>query len=180
MHLRGLRKRLAAAPPETISGELREVEGLLASNVEETRRLVWALREDDVDLEAALRRLVQRLAGGRPVEARVAVSGRERPLPPPVRHELLRIAQEALTNALDHAAAAHITVDLCYEGEAVTLAVHDDGRGFDVPSAPGAEDGHFGLAGMRERAAALGAFTLDSNPGAGTKVQVAVKMASHG
>jgi signal transduction histidine kinase len=175
MHLRGLRKRLASSPAETLAGDLKEVEGLLVSNVEETRRLVWDLRDDDPRLETALRRLVQRLAGGRAVEARVVVSGAERSVAPPVRHELIRIASEAVTNALDHAGAAHITVDLSYDGEGVRLTVSDDGRGFEPGQAPGAERGHFGLAGMRERAAALGAFTLDSHPGVGTRVQVEVK-----
>jgi signal transduction histidine kinase len=54
----------------------------------------------------------------------------------------------------------------------LSLIVRDDGRGFDPGHAPGTAAGHFGLTGMRERAAGLGAFTLDSQPGGGTRIEV--------
>jgi signal transduction histidine kinase len=107
---------------------------------------------------------------------RLAVEGAAAPLPRHVSRELLRIAQEALSNAVHHASARHIDVRLCYDEGSVKLSVSDDGRGFDASASPGAAAGHFGLVGMRERAASIGAFAVESQPGKGTKVEVTVNM----
>ena len=104
----------------------------------------------------------------------MAVEGAEVPLPPHVHRELLRIASEAMANARKHAQPRHIDVRLCYEVDRVTLSVRDDGRGFDPERAPGSEDGRFGLLGMRERAAGIGALVIESRPGQGTKIEVTV------
>jgi signal transduction histidine kinase len=98
-----------------------------------------------------------------------------RPLPPDLAGHLLRIGQEALTNAVRHAAARQVAIDLTYDPAAVGLRVRDDGHGFD-PAAPApAAGGGLGLPGMRERVAGLGGtLTLTSAPGAGTEVRVQV------
>jgi signal transduction histidine kinase len=91
-----------------------------------------------------------------------------------VQDQLFRIAQEAVANSVKHAEARHLDVTLSFEPEQVRLRVRDDGRGFDPARAPGAGDGHFGLVGMRERARALGPLVIDSQPGAGTAVEITV------
>jgi signal transduction histidine kinase len=181
--MKGLRKRFARAQPPPageVAGELKEIEGLIAANIEETRQYVWDLREQTGTAGAlgpALTQLVGRAAEATPgIAVRVQVEGTAVPLDRHVSRELLRIAQEALSNALHHAAARHIDVRLCYDHECVKLTVSDDGRGFDPGAAPGAGAGHFGLVGMRERASSIGAFAVDSQPGKGTKVEVTVTM----
>jgi signal transduction histidine kinase len=93
-------------------------------------------------------------------------------LPQDLEQHLLRIAQEAVTNALKHAAAGKIWIKLTTEGRKISLRIVDNGRGFeqkDVFSSLG----HFGLLGIRERAERLGGeMRLASRPGEGTEVEV--------
>jgi signal transduction histidine kinase len=98
----------------------------------------------------------------------------ERRLPPDTEQGLFRIAQEALTNALKHAAPRRIDIalDLC-DGTA-RLTVRDDGIGFD-PTSSQATSKRLGLTSMRERAEALGGdLHVESTPAAGTTVDVQV------
>ena len=86
-----------------------------------------------------------------------------------------RIVQEAVTNALRHAQARQVTVQVRLEDAGLRIAVRDDGCGFvaDETLDRAAADGHLGLVGIRERTRALGgAFHLSSAPGAGTEVRV--------
>lgn len=100
-----------------------------------------------------------------------SVEGIPRPLRSTTQNHLLRIAREALTNALRHGKPSHIRCLLSYTHEGVTLEAEDNGNGFDSSKAPPA--GHFGLTGMRERANKIQAqFSLISNPGSGTKIRV--------
>jgi signal transduction histidine kinase len=84
------------------------------------------------------------------VRVKLTVGGDQRPLPPAVDLAAYRILQESLTNVLRHAEASEVTLYLRYEADALVIGVVDDGRGGSPP-----EDGH-GLAGMRERAEAVG------------------------
>jgi signal transduction histidine kinase len=107
------------------------------------------------------------------VETEVVVEGPERPLPDEVEHNLLRIGQEAVTNALKHAAATKIHIRLTRESRGVSLRIEDNGRGFDQSDAFSPLTGHFGVLGMRERAERLGgSMRLTSSPGQGTTVEV--------
>ena len=92
--------------------------------------------------------------------------------------ELLRIGQEAVTNAVRHAGAARIDVQLIYESTRMFLQVADDGRGFEpLPGARGPE-GHFGIRGMHERAGQIGAaLLLESTPSGGTRISVEAPLA---
>jgi signal transduction histidine kinase/ligand-binding sensor domain-containing protein len=179
MRLRAMRKLFGGAvarPTDAaIAGEITEIEEVVTTNIEDTRRLLWDLRGENrgpVDLGAALARLAQKLGGARGVDVRPIVEGTPSPLPQHVSRELLLITQEAITNALEHAAPSKIDVCLHYQPGEVSLTITDDGQGFD-PAAP-AEAGHFGLQGMRERAAGLGTFSLESRPGGGTRIAVRV------
>jgi ligand-binding sensor domain-containing protein/signal transduction histidine kinase len=180
MQIYALRKRLGPTapvrPPETIARELEAIEQVVAAGLQETRRYVWNLREQasGEGLPARLSQLLARLFDGRSVEHRLAVEGEPSALPESVEVELLRIVQEAVTNALKHADARHIEVRLCYELEGVKLSVRDDGRGFEPEQVAGARAGHFGLVGMRERAARLGQLSITSAPGRGTTVALAL------
>jgi signal transduction histidine kinase len=87
----------------------------------------------------------------------------------------LRIAAEAIANALKHAQAGRVAIALGYDAGAVRLEVADDGAGFIIEQAPGHTAGHFGLIGMRERTRKMGgAFELESTPGRGTRLEIRV------
>jgi signal transduction histidine kinase len=152
----------------------------LNSGADEVRRSVWELRTPSLDaggLEGALDEIGQQLArcSARPIEVQTLVAGTLRPFSTVMENHLLRIGQEALTNAVRHGQASHVSIELRYEPEAFVLAVVDDGRGFDTQKAP--PEGHFGLAGMRERADAIGGqLAVRSAPGRGTRVAVTVPL----
>jgi signal transduction histidine kinase len=207
MHLRGLRKRFApdvpAAPAATIASEIKTIEELVSTNIEETRGLVSDLRQDRADgdddqtadpadgsanggleLGPALGDLVQRVGplspnghdAGPATSVHMVVEGDPVLVPRHVQRELLRITHEALTNALKHAGASRVEVRLSHAPNTLGLSVSDDGQGFDPAGVAGVQNGHFGLTGMRERAALLGQFRLDSQPGRGTRVNVTVNL----
>jgi signal transduction histidine kinase len=142
----------------------------------EAHRSVWDLRStvlDRADLPSALAATARLVAVSCSTPVDTAVRGAPRPLPASVENNLLRIGQEAITNAARHARAHAIVAELCFEPGRVRLAVRDDGAGFDVDSTDYAGHGHFGLIGMRERAKRIGGrLTIESAPGAGSTVTV--------
>ena len=142
----------------------------------EARRSVMDLRAsllEGQNLGAALAAAAKALTAGTGVETEVAVDGPEGPLPDEVEHNLLRIGQEAVTNALKHAAATRIHIRLSREAHGVSLRIVDNGRGFDQSDVFSSLTGHFGVLGMRERAERLGGeMRLTSSPGEGTEVEV--------
>jgi signal transduction histidine kinase len=92
-----------------------------------------------------------------------------------VDEHLLRIGQEAMTNAVRHGGAATLSAELRYSEDAVSLVVRDDGKGFDTSVATVADGVHWGLRTMRERAEQVGgALRLTSAEGQGTVVEVTV------
>jgi signal transduction histidine kinase len=102
--------------------------------------------------------------------------GNERRLPLEIESNLLRIIQECVANTVRHARATLVQVELEYSPELLTVTVTDDGAGFDTDAAPGAEEGHYGLTGMRERSARISAdFQLTSGTG-GTRILVRVPL----
>lgn len=141
----------------------------------EARRSVWDLRSKVLEkdgLSAALRAITETSGPAGPV-IDVSVQGNEQPLSAGVDFHLLRIAQEASTNAIKHGTATQIRIELEYLPEITRLTISDDGRGFDPAASPPVPCPHFGLLGMRERAAKIGAtLTLDSSPGNGCVVTI--------
>jgi signal transduction histidine kinase len=172
--------RALVSHPEIARRQLALAIDQVTAGADEVRRCVWALRTPSLEtggLAGALDEIGQQLArcGTRPIEVRASVSGRPRPFATSTENHLLRIGQEALTNAVRHGQAAHVGIELRYERDAFVLSVEDDGRGFDAQRP--VLDGHFGLAGMRERADAMGAhLDLRSVPGRGTRVEITVPL----
>jgi signal transduction histidine kinase len=104
------------------------------------------------------------------------VEGERQPLQPLLQDEVYRIARELLRNAFQHAEAAQIEAEIRYGPHLLRVHVRDDGKGIDPEILKaGGRDGHWGLAGMRERAKRIGA-RLDfwSQAGAGTEVRLSV------
>jgi signal transduction histidine kinase/ligand-binding sensor domain-containing protein len=111
-----------------------------------------------------------------PVQFRVVVEGSPQTLHPNVHIEIFRIAREALRNAFSHSQARRIETEVAYGGNLFRLRVRDDGKGLDPKVLNRAERiGHWGLAGMRERAQRLGGeLEVWSEPGAGTEIELRV------
>jgi signal transduction histidine kinase len=140
------------------------------------RGLVETLRPVDVDadgLAGALRKRVELLRRVHDVQLTLRTRGPVRLQDRTVEREVLRIAGEALANALRHASARSVEVSLD-TGDPVRLVVADDGAGFDLPAT--LRDSHrLGLTSMRERAEALGGtLEIVTAPGAGTRVELEV------
>lgn len=167
---------LAAGDFQTAAAHLAEIRIAAQRALKEMRLLVFALRPPALEQEGLVAALQARLEA---VEARAGLrvefhaEGVER-LAPAVEEGLYRIAQEALNNALKHAQASRVRVDLRREGESVLMEIADDGVGFDPGNHEG--QGGLGLSGMAERAERMGArFAIESLPGGGTIVRVEVK-----
>ncbi|MEO7143319.1 MAG: histidine kinase, partial [Bryobacteraceae bacterium] len=147
----------------------------------EARRSVMDLRASSLenrDLPSALSSAARQWGAGSAVPIAIDISGEPRKLPEDVEQNVLRIAQEAVTNALKHSGAHAIGVHLAMEARRLLLRVSDDGRGFEPARVFSALDGHFGILGMRERAERLGGeLDLSSVPGGGTQVEVRVPLA---
>ena len=99
--------------------------------------------------------------------------------PPAVEDNLLRICEEAVTNAAKHARPTEVEVSLECTPNELQLPIRDDGRGFNPHGPDGSKDGHFGLVGIRERAKSIaGNLSLKSHPGRGTEILVSVSLAA--
>src|SRR5207247_5309434 len=121
---------------------------------EEARRTVRNLRTlalEKSDLPAALAQMAKSASEGVSINVEMDLNGTRVPLSSKIESHLLRIGQEATTNALKHARARNLRLRLRYEPRAIELTIHDDGCGFDTARALPSEAGHFGLLGMRER-----------------------------
>ncbi|MFC5741314.1 sensor histidine kinase [Dyella tabacisoli] len=131
------------------------------------------------DLPRALALVGEELAQDYPVAFRVIVGGATRVLNPIVREEIYRIGREALLNAFQHAKAHAIEVEIDHATDHLRLRVRDDGQGIDpIILEHGRKPGHWGLAGMRERATRIGA-TLDIWAGAGSGTEVDLRVPAH-
>ena len=147
-------------------------------SLSEARRAVGDLRSDELEkaeLPAALPAIAGKMAVNSVVQPFVQVTGTPHRLSPVTEKNLLRIFQEALANALKHAHAQAIDIELRYEQDGLALRVRDDGCGFDAERAIPLGIGHYGLTGMRERAERIGgSLTLRSAPGEGTELLIVV------
>ena len=152
--------------------------------IREARHSIWNLRKPVIgqrDLPAAIREAARRVTAGQPVGFGFAVSGNPFACSPEIEEQLVRICQEAVLNALRHANASNVHVELRYEADAIVLRVTDDGLGFDPETiVPLEAAGHYGLVSMRERAAQVGGiFTLTSSRRAGTSIEARVPAGVH-
>jgi ligand-binding sensor domain-containing protein/signal transduction histidine kinase len=172
--------RLLERAPATAKTHLDQARELVRDSLAEARRSVWDLRSpslEDTDLPAALAETAKRLVAGTHIQAHVEVSGTYRPLSRTAEAHLLRIGQEAMTNALKHARATQLNIHLEFETRRLRFSVRDNGCGFDTAAAPASRTGHFGLVGIRERVEQLGGkLNLQSRPNEGTELTIEVPL----
>jgi signal transduction histidine kinase/ligand-binding sensor domain-containing protein len=158
--------------------QVKRTRQLVTEGLEEARRSIWELRVNNSQdsLPTRLSKVVQRDTFSA-IHPRLHVGGAYRVVDPKVERELLRIAQEALSNVLHHARSAETFVELHYSSDMLMLTIEDKGVGFTVNETSG-KTGHYGLLGMKERAATIdGTLEVTSDPGRGTKVTLRVPIA---
>lgn len=167
-------RTLLERDPVAARDQVGKLQAQAQEALEELRSLVFELRPPDLEkdgLGGALRKHVDILRRLGQHEIELVLAGELRP--DAVRDgEVLRIAQEALQNALKHAQAGRVEVRLLTDAGRLLLEVEDDGVGFD-PDAPGTRSRRLGLTSMEERAQRLGGtLEITSTPGAGTTVRL--------
>jgi PAS domain S-box-containing protein len=173
----GAAKQVLTDDLEATQAHLDLIKELARTGLVEARRSVVALRPqmlEEGSLQSALHRLVaQTRTAANDTTLYYEVEGAVYSLPTEVESNLLRMGQEALTNAMRHANADEIRVELRYDRDRFCLHVKDNGQGFGVGSIPSSEG--FGLLGMSERAERIGAqLTIRSQPGQGTEIIVTI------
>jgi signal transduction histidine kinase len=176
----GVAVRLADQHPDMAARALQAIRAISIDASRELGAIIEGLRhaagpgDAPADGVAGIDTLAA-TATGAGLPTRIVVSGRARGLPPAVDGAAYRIAQEALTNALRHAGPASAVVTLRYESDQLVIEVRDDGRG-RAPSDGELEPGRgHGIAGMRERALALGGeLDAGSHPRGGFQVHASL------
>lgn len=175
MQLQAVWTRLPVSKEKQFLGEIIKD---AAKCSQEARQSLWGLRagrpgapEFSENLMAVARQAVE----GKPISLVLDVDPVSLKSTPGIEFQLLRIAQEAISNTLAHAFASTLKIELRIHDERLCLAIEDDGLGFSRDAEQ--PFGHYGLTGMRERATEIGAdFKVSSAPGNGTKIEVRVPL----
>jgi signal transduction histidine kinase len=167
---------LDATGTDQVRGEVRAI-------INNLRRITAELRPpglDNLGLVSAIRSSVRRALSHTDLSQEIffTLEGNdEQTLPEDIATVVYRVFAEAFNNALNHAEAKRVDVNLIIKPGEIRLGVHDDGRGFEVPVRLGnlLESRHFGLVGIRERVDLVqGTFNIVSNPGEGTSIEVRI------
>jgi ligand-binding sensor domain-containing protein/two-component sensor histidine kinase len=170
---------------EAAREQLARAQSLVRSSLEDARTSIWELRSQGTereDLAVRILKMAEETASRAGSRARVQmqVAGTNHPLDEDVERELMRIAREAVTNAVRHGDAENIVLRLEFEGSMFGMEIRDDGEGF-AGTPPDGSSGHFGLTGMRERAEAIGAtLAVESSVGEGTAVRLGLNISQAG
>jgi signal transduction histidine kinase len=175
LQLDGLDK-VALVDPAQISNRLGLARRMLRHTRVEAHRSVWDLRSKVLEIQGlgtALRSMAAGSSSDEGPSVEFDICELTRPLPPGSDFHLLRVAQEALANAIKHASAREVIISLQETQDAVVLSVRDDGHGF-APAPPDAPvSSHFGILGMHERVEKIGALLeIQSSPGHGCTISV--------
>jgi signal transduction histidine kinase len=166
--------------PRVAQQALQTARDMSRHSMVEARRSVWDLRcqlLEHGDLVAAISQVVVPLAADGHAKVKVSINGTPVRLPGQKEMNLLRIAQEAVANAVNHGRPSQVNIELRYTTKFVCLNIIDDGCGFSASHT--APTGHFGLLDMRERAHSMGSeLNVESEPGRGTCISLQVPLDS--
>ena len=178
-------QRMLSARPAEAADVLAHAARTADATLREARHTVWEMRAPELetnDLPDALAAAAREAIGATPIRLALTVRGDRRPLPHAVEVAALRIGREAVRNAVRHADAEGVELALEYGPGVLRVTVRDDGRGViphDMDAARSA--GHWGIVGMRERAArAGGSLDIAPAPGGGTQLSVALPIPGAG
>lgn len=174
LRLEGVEAEVQKAAPE-LAPKVSQVQRILGHARRLARTIIWQLRSSErIALPRALEELTSLYDG---VSMNVTVTGQVYALPLAVESEILHVAQQAVSNAIEHGHARLVSIDVSYAPARFVLRVHDDGAGLPAGTARGTEaiPGHYGLSGMRERAArAGGRLEIEGVEGVGTEVALVI------
>jgi PAS domain S-box-containing protein len=172
----GAAAELITKKPETVQAHLETIDELARAGLAEARRSVTTLRPkllEEGDLYRALSHLTAQMNSSTNTHITCEIIGAICALSPDVENNLLRVGQEALTNAVKYAHATLIQVELIYEETQCLLKIKDDGQGFEVDQVYPTKG--FGLLGMSERVEQIGGeLIIRSQPDRGTEIIVIV------
>ena len=171
--------------PAQAAADIDVAQRMVDHAVQQLRGTVWAMQTLPLageSLPTAVETLVQRLQAEHTTSIFLRTTGPVQQVPEVIAGNLFLVVQEAVYNALRHADASRIDVQLSFaEPGTVTVQVRDDGRGFVPGQQPGAADGHFGIEGMRDRISRIGGrWALDSQVGGGTTIAATVPITGRG
>ena len=170
-------KSAAKISPDDVVDNLNTAERMLLSCRTELKRCLWDLRNDTLDaknMSDAMQKVLAPVKGNALLTIRFNVIRSD--LDESTFHTVIRIIRELVSNAIQHGHASHVNVVGDLSNSVLSFSVKDDGLGFDVSTAPGPADGHFGLAGVSERVRRHGGkVEIESSPGKGTKVTVKIQ-----
>lgn len=181
LQLDSVKMKLGEIPVE-LRESIDKTYSLTRYSLSEARRAVADLKSDEFnerELAEVLPEIVRQMGANTKIRIDLQVTGTKRRLNPVTEKNLLRIFQEALANAIKHAEASNIVIELKYDNKGVILRVADDGKGFNIANIIPLSVGHYGLIGMRERAARCGGrLEIISSPGNGTQLQFELSYAA--
>jgi signal transduction histidine kinase/ligand-binding sensor domain-containing protein len=167
----------ASTDPVRMRRAMEQLSVWLGRATEEGRAALNSLRTSTTeknDLAAAFRRAIEECRIHSSMKASLSVVGEMREMHPIVRDEVYRIGYEAIRNACVHSQASQLQVELTYDHD-LALRMSDNGVGMDSAFVDRGKDGHFGLQGMRERAARIvGKLTVVSSDASGTEIKLVV------
>jgi signal transduction histidine kinase len=179
-----LQLEAAMLEPGQTSAHAREILNVTRKMVRhyriEARRVIWDLREsitEPMSLQRAITSALHQAVESRDIACEVNLSGIEIAVPKEVEHNLLRVCQEAVSNAVRHGNPKHLRVDLRYGEGDLSVRVEDDGIGFEPAQMRELKNGHFGLTIMQERLQRFGGtLLLTSRPNEGTVMEATVPL----
>lgn len=182
MQLRAIQRVLSRRPEEGAAA-LEAALTTADTTLRDARNTIWDMRAVELEsheLPEALEGAIRSVLAGAPVALDFRVSGERHPLAPQLETTALRIGREAVVNALKHADARKVEVNLEYDAHVLRLQIRDDGRGIESGAAEAAAaNGHLGIASMRARAHRVaGTMEIFSGPSGGTTVRVSLPIAS--
>jgi signal transduction histidine kinase/ligand-binding sensor domain-containing protein len=176
MHFAGATARIASSHP--VRADLEELLDRSRGVIAEARDSIQDLRTtalSTLELTQSLASIGTELQGTTSAELTVTTTGKPRMLYVTVYEELYRIGREAILNAAKHSSARRIEVDITYSDTQLRMLIRDDGQGIAADVLQQGKEGHWGLRGMRERAAAIaGQIEIRSERNAGTEVEVVI------
>jgi hypothetical protein len=175
-----LESALHGPPPDLDTEPVAMALHMARQSRREAHRSIAALRtlHTNEPLENMLRKVLRPQVAGTSLVLSVATAGVPQRLSGESESQLLRIAQEAVANVVQHAMASRVSILLTFAEQKLLMEITDDGCGFEITETPSSQDGHFGITGMRERAASVkGELIIDSGR-PGTKVRLSVPITS--
>lgn len=180
--LKSTKKRLQSGGIDQAVQSVDSVEEILLQVEQETKRIIYDLRPpmlDTLGLVPTLRHYGKQYQQYTGVPCSVKILGEEIRISPAAEVNIYRVVQEALQNSATHAAASHAHVLLTFSPATLKITITDDGQGFDIRAIESRYQDRLGLMGMQERAESLGgSLHIDSNPGLGTRVEMAIPIQS--